>query len=148
MLDTDQNSTARRSARTRPRPLAVALSAITIALGIAAASAGAASAAAIHPNGSTSGTGSPGWYQVFGTDGTLAVQSQPSVGHVIGSVPEGTFVYVVCQVNNGGTDWPDGLYSHTWDKLATSNGSVAWVYDHYISTPLQNSAGWSLNTSC
>lgn len=148
MPDAHHNPAARKSARTHRRPLAAALSAIAIALGIAVTTAGAASAATIHPSGSTSGTGSPGWYQVFGTDGTLAVQSQPSVGHVIGSVPESSLVYVVCQVNNGGTDWPDGLYSHTWDKLLTSNGSAAWVYDHFISTPLQNSAGWSLNTSC
>lgn len=84
----------------------------------------------------------PGFYQVFGTDGTLAVQSQPSVGHVIGSVPEGDLVDVICQINNGGT--ADGIPSHTWDKIGTN----AWVYDHYIATPPQDAFGWSLNTGC
>ena len=86
--------------------------------------------------------GSPGIYQVFGTDGSLAVQSQPSVGHVVGSVPEGAFVNVICQVNTGGT--ADGIPSHTWDLIGTN----AWVYDHYISTPPQDGFGWSLNTGC
>jgi hypothetical protein len=91
----------------------------------------------------------PGFYQVFGTDGTLAVQSQPSVGHVVGSVPEGAFVHVMCQVNTGGQDLGDGPFaqwqlSRTWDKIGTN----AWVYDHFIATPPQDSSGWSLNTGC
>jgi hypothetical protein len=84
----------------------------------------------------------PGFYQVFGTDGTLAVQSQPFVGHVIGSVPEGDLVDVMCQINTGGT--ADGIPSHTWDEIGTN----AWVYDHYIATPPQDRFGWSLNTGC
>lgn len=114
---------------------------VTVLVGmfLALAAVGISTAAA---SAATSTLAPPGFYQVFGTDGTLAVQSKPSVGHVIGSVPEGALVDVICQVNNGST--ADGLPSHTWDKI----GNNAWVYDWYIATPPEDAAGWSLNTGC
>jgi hypothetical protein len=78
-------------------------------------------------------------YYVQGTNGTLAIQSQPAVNHVVGWLNNGAAVQVVCQINNGGTDPYDGLTSRTWDKLTSGN----WVYDWYISTPPQGSDGYS-----
>src|ERR1700680_4155896 len=74
-------------------------------------------------------------YHVQGTNGTLAIQSQPAVNHVVGWLANSAAVQVVCQINNGGTDPYDGLTSRTWDKLTSGN----WVYDWYISTPPQGS---------
>jgi hypothetical protein len=79
----------------------------------------------------------PGTYYVSGTDGTLAVQAQPHVNNVIRWLSEGAAVQVVCQINWGGT--ADGIPSHTWDFIAGGG----WVYDHYITTPAQDSHGWS-----
>jgi hypothetical protein len=79
----------------------------------------------------------PTTYYVSGTDGTLAVQSQPNVNHVVKSLNEGAAVQVICQINYGGET--DGVPSHTWDFLSGNY----WAYDHYISTPAQNSYGWS-----
>jgi len=78
-------------------------------------------------------------YHVQGTSGTLAIQSQPAVNHVVGWLSNGAAVQVACQINNGGTDPYDGLTSRTWDKLTSGN----WVYDWYISTPPQGSDGYS-----
>jgi surface antigen len=78
-------------------------------------------------------------YHVQGTNGSLAIQSQPAVGHVVGWLANGAAVQVACQVNNGGTDPYDGLTSRTWDQLTSGN----WVYDWYISTPPQGSDGYS-----
>lgn len=83
-------------------------------------------------------------YQVSGTDGTLAEQSQPAVNHFVKWLHEGDTVNVICQVNDGGQDLGDGgnfpwQQSRTWDKLADGN----WVYDHFITTPPQGSDGFS-----
>ncbi|HEY4854578.1 MAG TPA: hypothetical protein VII22_27640, partial [Streptosporangiaceae bacterium] len=43
-------------------------------------------------------------YYVQGTNGTLAIQSQPAVNHVVGWLNNGAAVQVACQINNGGTD--------------------------------------------
>lgn len=82
---------------------------------------------------------SPVSYRVQGTDGTLAVQTVPEVGHVKTHVKEGAAIGVVCQINDGGTDPYDHLYSRTWD-FTTAGG---WVYDHYVTTPAQDANGWS-----
>jgi CHAP domain len=78
-------------------------------------------------------------YHVQGTNGTLAIQSQPAVNHVVGWLANGAAVQVACQINNGGADPYDGLTSRTWDELTSGN----WVYDWYISTPPQGSDGFS-----
>ncbi|HVV24254.1 MAG TPA: CHAP domain-containing protein [Pseudonocardiaceae bacterium] len=83
-------------------------------------------------------------YHVSGTDGTLAEQSQPQANHVVKWLSEGAAVSVVCQVDDGGQDLGDGpsapwQQSRTWDQLSDGN----WVYDHFITTPAQNSQGWS-----
>jgi hypothetical protein len=78
-------------------------------------------------------------YYVQGTDGSLAVQSWPYVNHVVGWLGEGAAVHVVCQINTGGTDPYDNLNSRTWDLLTSGN----WVYDWYVSTPVQGSDGYS-----
>ncbi len=77
-------------------------------------------------------------YQVAWTDGSLAVQSVPYVDHVVGSLANGASVPLICQLK-GGTDPYDGLTSHTWDMI----GSGRFVYDHFITTPAQDSNGWS-----
>jgi surface antigen len=77
-------------------------------------------------------------YNVAWTDGSLAVQSAPYVNHVVGWLPNGATVAVICQLK-GGTDPYDGLTSHTWDMI----GNGRYVYDHYITTPAQDSGGWS-----
>jgi hypothetical protein len=82
----------------------------------------------------------PGTYHVTGSNGSLAIQSQPAVNHVVGSLGgNGTPVSVVCQVNNGGTDPYDGLTSRTWDQIPGNK----WVYDWFVSTPPQGSDGFS-----
>jgi lysophospholipase L1-like esterase len=82
----------------------------------------------------------PGTYYVTGSTGSLAIQSQPAVNHVVGWLGgNGTPVYVVCQINNGGTDPYDGLTSRTWDRMPNGN----WVYDWFVSTPPQGSDGFS-----
>src|ERR1700680_3063563 len=78
-------------------------------------------------------------YYVQGTSGTLAIQSQPAVNHVVGWLNTGAAVKAPCQINNGDTAPYDGLTSRTWDKLTSGN----WVYDWYISTPPQGSDGYS-----
>lgn len=78
-------------------------------------------------------------YNVRWTDGTLAVQTVPQVGHVTARVREGAVIGVICQINDGGTDPYDHLSSRTWD-LTTAGG---WVYDHYVTTPAQDASGWS-----
>jgi hypothetical protein len=79
----------------------------------------------------------PTTYYVSGTDGSLAVQAQPHADNVTKWLGEGAAVQVICQINWGGTT--DGVPSHTWDFIV-GNG---WVYDHYITTPVQDSHGWS-----
>src|ERR1700730_2776796 len=56
---------------------------------------------------------------VQGSNGSLAVQSQPAVNHVVGWLANGAAVQVVCQINNGGTDPYDGLTSRTWAELTS-----------------------------
>lgn len=68
-------------------------------------------------------------YKVSGTDGTLAEQSQPATGHIVGRLHEGDTVQVVCQINNGGQDIGDGgtfpwQQSRTWDHLTSGD----WDY--------------------
>lgn len=107
---------------------------LTIGIGVAAASPALACVAG--PNG---GCYNPQTYFVSGTDGTLAVQIQPHVNNVARWLSEGSAVQVICQINWGGTDPYDGLSSHTWDLLAGGG----WVYDWYITTPVQDSHGFS-----
>jgi hypothetical protein len=78
------------------------------------------------------------WYNVTGTDGSLAVQSAPYVNHVIRWLPNGAAIPVICQLQ-GGTDPYDGLSSQTWDMIAPGQ----YVYDWYVSTPVQGAGGWS-----
>lgn len=131
------------------------------ALGLAAAAvygsalvfASTASAASLScPDHVYKTCGPVGWYTVKGTDGTLAIQAVPYVDNVSGYVAEGAPVEVLCQVNDAGTDPYDHLYSRTWDKVYTTdtNGDtvVGWVYDHYVTTPLQDPDGWSVNQVC
>jgi hypothetical protein len=96
-----------------------------------------APALACVPDPSTGQCVSPHVYYVSGTDGTLAEQSNPRPGNVVGWLKEGAAVNVLCQINDGGTT--DGIPSHTWDELAGG----AWVFDHYITTPAQDGNGWS-----
>jgi hypothetical protein len=110
--------------------LVCALGAGTAVLGVAAP----AMACTPAPGG---GCYTPKTYFVSGTDGTLDVQSQPTVNHIIRWLGEGAAVQVICQVNYGGET--DGVPSHTWDFIV-GNG---WVYDHYVTTPAQDSHGWS-----
>jgi surface antigen len=77
-------------------------------------------------------------YNVTGTNGSLAIQSEPYVNHVIGWLANGAAIPVMCQLQ-GGTDPYDNLTSHTWDMI----GPGKYVYDWYVSTPPQDSSGWS-----
>jgi hypothetical protein len=70
-----------------------------------------------------------GPYTVTGTD-QLAIQSEPAVNHVVGWIPVGTTLQVICQVTNGSTDPYDGLQSTVWDKIPQG-----WVYDYYVKGP-------------
>jgi hypothetical protein len=117
-----------------------------LALGTGVLAAGAAALAFASPaNAATNGA----WYRVSGTDGWLTVQSQPATGHQDGwSIREGGSVYVLCQVNNGGTDVGDGgyfswQYSRTWDEIVLPDSTIGWVYDHFITTPPQGADGYS-----
>jgi hypothetical protein len=96
-------------------------------------------------------------YQVTGTpDNSLAEWSGlPGNGTaVLRSVPNGTTVYLVCQVNNGPQIdpefnlAPDGTYvpSRTWDLVydpgasSVTNLPLVWVYDWWLNTPPQQAA--------
>ena len=106
-------------------------------LGLLAGAAGVAQASPVPPPTIS--------YEVMWelTDGSLAVQSTDAVNHVIGTLtPAVNTVAVICQVNNGGTDPYDRLYSRTWDEIWWGN-RIAWVYDSFIETPLQGSDGFS-----
>jgi hypothetical protein len=107
------------------------------ALGSGAVIAGTAAPAWACTPAPGGGCYTPKTYFVSGTDGTLAVQSQPNVNHLVKWLSEGAAVQLICQINYGGET--DGVPSHTWDFIA-GNG---WVYDHYITTPAQDSHGWS-----
>jgi len=107
------------------------------ALGVGGAVVGSAAPALACVPDPSGGCYTPKTYYVSGTDGTLAAQSQPNVNHVVGWLTEGAAVQVICQINYGGET--DGVPSHTWDFISGNR----WVYDHYITTPAQNSYGWS-----
>jgi hypothetical protein len=96
-------------------------------------------------------------YQVTGTpDNSLAEWSGlPGYGTgVYRSVPNGTTLYLVCQVNNGPQIDPefnlasDGTYvpSRTWDLVydpglpAGTTSQLAWVYDWWMNNPPQQEA--------
>jgi hypothetical protein len=116
---------------------------LTLGLGIAVV-ASALVASAVP----ASAASAAGFYRVIDTDGTLIVQSRPAVGYKIGSVPQNAIIYVICQVNNGGTDVGDGgyyswQYSRTWDEIEATDGTIGWVYDHFVSTPAQGADGYS-----
>lgn len=115
---------------------AIGLTASCLSIGLGVAAASPAMACVAGPNG---GCYTPHTYFVSGTDGTLAVQVQPHVDNVARWLSEGSAVQVVCQLNWGGTDPYDGLSSHTWDLIAGGG----WVYDWYITTPVQDSHGFS-----
>lgn len=134
-----------------PQRLVAALTAPILGLSALLFCAPSASAATC-PDGA-GGCGAAGAYTVVGTDGTLALQSSPNVGNVVGWAHEGQTLQIFCQVNDGGTDYPDNLWSHTWDKVLIAIGKGnplqwVWVYDHFINTPLQNADGWSLAPRC
>ena len=117
------------------RRAATYLAAVALAGGgLAVAGAGTALACVPDDHG---GCYTPKTYFIDGTDGTLAVQRQPHINNVMGSLAEGAAVQVICQINFGGT--ADGIPSHTWDYI-TGNG---WVYDHYVTTQAQDSHGFS-----
>ncbi|MBR7834182.1 hypothetical protein KDL01_12980 [Actinospica durhamensis] len=118
---------------------------------IATFSTGAASAATGNCPDGHGGCSEPGWYTVSGSTGNLAVQNTDGVNNVIGGIPNGAPVGVLCQRNNGSTDPYDGLYSKTWDYVeAYFNGgwNYGWVYDHYVTTAAQDSNGWSVTVVC
>lgn len=97
------------------------------------------SLASLHALAAGNG-GSP--YQVVGTSGGLAVQTEPHVDHVVSNVANGTVLYVVCQTNHG--DQVDGATQYgrpftTWDQLAGGE----WVYDWYMNTPTVGTNGYS-----
>lgn len=147
-----------RSDKSTPDPRSVLMRRITsIVVTLAAASvlgtvtAGAASASISSCLDGQTTCGGQGWYSVSGSVGDLAVQNTDGIDHVIGWIPNGASVYVWCQRNDGSTDPYDGLYSRTWDYVkAYFNGgwNWGWVYDHYITTPAQDSNGWSVNAGC
>jgi hypothetical protein len=116
---------------------AVRLAAIALMAGSFLAIGGVAAEAAPLCPSNPSCAGSI--YYVQGTDGTLAIQSQPAVDHVVGWLREGDPIRVFCQVNNGGTDPYDGLSSRTWDEISGGR----WVYDTFVSTPPQGPDGFS-----
>jgi hypothetical protein len=118
------------------RLAAIGLTASCLTGGFAVAAASPALACVAGPNG---GCYTPHTYFVSGTSGTLAVQIQPHVNNVARWLSEGGAVQVICQINWGGTDPYDGLSSHTWDLIAGGG----WVYDWYITTPVQNGYGFS-----
>jgi surface antigen len=118
------------------RLAAIGLTASCLSIGLSAVAASPAMACVAGPNG---GCYTPHTYYVSGTDGTLAVQVQPHVNNVARWLSEGNAVQVICQINWGGTDPYDGLSSHTWD-LITGGG---WVYDWYITTPVEDGHGFS-----
>jgi hypothetical protein len=125
------------------------LAALALAASAIVSSAGDAFAATCPDN--QSGCAYAGWFAVKGTDGTLSVQSVDAVNHVIGSISEGDNIYVFCQNNSGSTDPYDGLSSHTWDEIQYFSGGAwhwGWVYDWFVSTPVQDSGGWSLTEQC
>jgi hypothetical protein len=113
-----------------------ALAASAVSAGVVAGAASPAFACTPEPTG---GCYTPHTYYVSGTSGSLAVQTQPHVNNVTSSIAEGSAIQVVCQINWGGTDPYDGLSSHTWDYVA----GRGWVYDWYVTTPVQNGYGWS-----
>jgi hypothetical protein len=116
------------------RPLAIGAMIVTVMAVLVAARPPAARASCVlDVTGSCAKT-----YKVTDTDGTLSVQTQPYVNHVTRSVANGASITVICQLQ-GGTDPYDGLSSHTWDMIAPGQ----YVYDWYVSTPVQDSSGWS-----
>ena len=118
------------------RLAALGVTASLLTIGAAIATASPALACVPDPNG---GCYIPHTYHVSGTSGTLAVQVQPHVNNVTRWLNEGSAVQVICQLNWGGTDPYDNLSSHTWDLIVGGG----WVYDWYITTPVQNGYGWS-----
>jgi surface antigen len=118
------------------RLAAIGLTVSCLTIGFEVAAASPALACVPGPNG---GCYYPHTYYVSGTDGTLAVQVQPHVNNVARWLHEGNAVQVICQLNWGGTDPYDNLSSHTWDLI----GGGGWVYDWYITTPAEDSHGWS-----
>jgi len=118
------------------RLAAIGLTASCLTIGFGVATASPALACIAGPNG---GCYNPHTYYVSGTDGTLAVQVQPHVNNVARWLYEGNAVQVICQINWGGTDPYDLLSSHTWDVIVGGG----WVYDWYITTPVQDGYGWS-----
>ena len=132
------------------RYLAV-ISAAGLLAGLAVASAPGARAADCFDPDPANLCAYPGWFAVQGTDGTLAVQSTDAVDHVIGWLNEGASVKVLCQQTDGSTDPYDGLSSRTWDRVyAYFNGrwDYGWVYDSFVSTPVQDNYGRSVNQLC
>jgi CHAP domain-containing protein len=118
------------------RLAAAGLAAVCLSAGSGAIAASPAMACVAGPDG---GCYTPHTYSVTGTDGSLAVQARPHVGNVASWLGQGSAVQVICQANWGGTDPYDGLSSHTWDFIVGGG----WVYDWYLTTPVQDGHGWS-----
>ena len=131
--------------------LALAFGASTLAIGLALPAN--ASICTDQSPGCTTAEG----YVVTGTpDNSLAEWSAlPGNGTVIRSVPNGTFLELVCQINNGPQIDPefnlaaDGTYvpSRTWDLVydpglpaSAGTNQLAWVYDWWLNTPPQQEA--------
>lgn len=98
--------------------------------------------------GSSSSLGGPhvigsAAYSVTGTDSQgLAVETKTAANNLVGWLPNGSPLQVVCQINNGDQEdnkTTNGAAFTTWDKL--SNGD--YVYDWYTNTPTVGSDGYS-----
>jgi hypothetical protein len=93
-------------------------------------------------------------YQVTGTPDNSLVEwgSEPGQpgSFTVGSVPNGTTLYVICQANDGpqqdGEYNAPGVPSQTYDLVydpalsQSSSGGYAWVYDWWMNTPPQQAA--------
>jgi surface antigen len=97
--------------------------------------AGSAQAATCEPDPYNGVCVTPVSYAVSGAK--VTVQKTPKTGNTLRSIANGTKIGVICQVTNGGT--VVGQTSTTW--TAISGGG--WIYDSYLTTPVQGSDGYS-----
>jgi hypothetical protein len=78
-----------------------------------------------------------GIYQVYGTGGLgLNQRTAPSLSApVVGAIPDGANIDVVCQLyDDAVTDPATGVTSSVWDQLAGGD-TITYVSDLYVTTP-------------
>jgi hypothetical protein len=108
----------RRVAQLTSLALVAPATAIVVSAGPASACVADEDGDCWHPN-----------YQVWRADSQgLAVWTGVGTGSIVGWLPNGSGVEVVCQTN-GPTE--DGLPYTVWDHMDDGN----WVYDYYVTTP-------------